>query len=318
MNNFNKIMVIVDPENQTQPALLRAMQFKHEQPIELVVVATVYYPAIESSFILDPQNMEQVKNSMLQHHRNRIHTLITDYKVKHAKITIDVNWHHAIHIGIFDLIKQHQPDLVIKGTHQHTTLEKWFLNTTDSQLLRACPVPLLFAKGHEIAPQSSVLAAVDPSHRLNEKSQLDERVLKTAYGIAKHFDLPMHACHCFDPNYWQILLKAISVAEIWTDVFPANPDADNHRVLDDLRDEHSQRFRDACQEWVPNSANQHLIDGAAVDVIPKLQMSLSTSTIVIGTAYRTGLLGSTALDILERVSCDVLVVQSAEFDIPFP
>jgi universal stress protein E len=161
------------------------------------------------------------------------------------------------------------------------------------------------------------MAAIDPGHRLNKQGELDKRILTLAHGIAQQLNLPLHACHCFDPSYWEILFKAVGVAEIWTDVFPANPDVNDHRVLDDLRELHSKKFNQDCQDTVPNSENRHLIEGSVDEVIPTLVLEQKVAIVVLSTEHRTGLLESTAEDILEAVECDVLAIKPAGFESPF-
>lgn len=317
MNTIKSIFVIVEPDKKEQPALARAAEFCKGSPAQVTLFCCLHYPAIESTYVLDPANMERVKQAMIQHHKNKLLTLIRDHKHEHLDIKMEVVWKDAVHLAMLESIEQHKPDLVIKCNHKHSSLSQWFFNSIDRQLMRACPAPLLFIKRDVLEAHSSVVASIDPSHRLNQHGELDKQVLRNALAVAQQLDSPLHACHCFNPSYWEILLKAIGVAEIWTDVFPANPDADNHRVIDELRIEHNEKFKKVCEEFVPASENQHLLEGALDMVIPDLLAKLNTGILVLGATHRTGLLGSTAENMLEFVHCDVLIVKPVDFQTPF-
>ncbi|WJG07696.1 universal stress protein [Aliiglaciecola sp. LCG003] len=317
MNEVDKILVVIDPDKKDQPALSRALQFGNGQPLSIVLVACLYYPSIESTYILDPQNMDQVRDSMINFHRNKLLTLVHKHQHHNIHIEIEVTWKDSVHIGILQMVEKHQPDLVIKGSHKQSQLTQWLFNSIDRQLLRATPVPLLFVKHSDLPENATVVAAIDPSHRLNKEGELDERILSSAYGIAKQLTLPLHAYHCFDPDYWEILFSAIDEAQIWTDVFPAAANTENSKVLDELRDRHHQQFHAECEKWVPHFDNQHMLDGSITESLPKLLADKNAAMLVIGTAYRTGLLGSTADELLNLVECDLLVIKPAGFKSPF-
>lgn len=317
MSAVKRILAVIDPDKKEQPAFSRALCFDNGQPLEIILLSCLCYPSIESTYILDPENITQVKDAMIKQHHNKMLTLVHECKLKAAKIELEVIWRDSVHIGILEMVEQYQPDLLIKSTHKHSAVTRWFFNSVDKQLLRACPTPLLFVKQHEWPENATIMAAIDPGHRLNKQGELDKRILTLAHGIAQQLNLPLHACHCFDPSYWEILFKAVGVAEIWTDVFPANPDVNDHRVLDDLRELHSKKFNQDCQDTVPNSENRHLIEGSVDEVIPTLVLEQKVAIVVLSTEHRTGLLESTAEDILEAVECDVLAIKPAGFESPF-
>jgi universal stress protein E len=88
-------------------------------------------------------------------------------------------------------------------------------------------------------------------------------------------------------------------------------------VLEKLRYQHNEKFSTACSEYVPNSENQHIISGDIDDVLPKKLSQINAGILVLGTTYRTGLLGSTAQRLIETVECDLLAVKPKGFEAPF-
>jgi universal stress protein E len=64
-------------------------------------------------------------------------------------------------------------------------------------------------------------------------------------------------------------------------------------------------------------ARQHLVESQAVEAIPRLARQLRAAIVVMGAVSRSGLrrafIGNTAERVLDRLSCDVLVVRPPRF-----
>jgi universal stress protein E len=129
--------------------------------------------------------------------------------------------------------------------------------------------------------------------------------------------MPLHALHCFDPSYWDILLEALDKIGMWADVFSIDEHQNESMVLEQLRYQHNIKFAEECSEYVPNSENQHIVSGDIDHVMPQTLRQLDAGILVLGTTYRTGLLGSTAQRLIESVDCDLLAVKPKDFEAPF-
>ena len=317
MNNFNKILLVIDHKEKDQPALVRAMQMHHAPHTEITLFSNVYNSSIESSFVLDPTNLDAVKQSMIDYQAKKLKNLAVSSKVNHVHFKVEVVWQESAYISELNMVDGYQPDLVMKSCRVQSPLTHWLFNSMCTQLLKACPCPVLFVKNEFFNTTGAVLAAVDPGHKLSQTSQLDNNILLAGHNISTAFGITLHACHCFDPGYWEIFLKSLKSANIWTDVFPAAPQSDNRHVLDELREQQYKMFTEASEEFVPHVENRHFINGDIADEIPELASKLNASIVVLGTTYRTGFLGSSAEKILETVEVDLLVVKPSGFDSPF-
>ncbi|MFT5313283.1 MAG: universal stress protein E [Paraglaciecola sp.] len=314
MSTLRRFLVAIDPNKESQPALTRTLQFVGNSPVTIKLLSCVYAPSLLANNFLSPQQLAKTKASVLKINERKLQKLTEQHASSLIKYEIEAIWHTPIYLGILKVVETFKPDLLIKATHPHTVIARRFFTPTDWQLLKSCPVPALFVKHAQWPGNATVLAALDPSHNLNEESELDKRILKSAFEVAKQLNIPLHACHCFDPDYWDILLEAIGESGQWADVFSGNPDKDESRVLDKLRDEHNQQFAQECAELIPNSANQHLISGEIGNVLPQTLRRLHAGILVLGTTYRTGLLGSSAQRLLETVESDLLVIKPKDFE----
>lgn len=317
MQTIKRILVDIDPDKQDQPALSKALHFANQQPLTIKLLSCLYYPSVVASNLLNSEQLEKTQAEILKKNQAKLEVLISQHAQENVAFETEVMWHSPIYQGILKVVDSFKPDLVIKATHQHTVIARRLFTPTDWYLLKACPVPILLVKNHKWTKNTTVVAAIDPEHNLSKKSELDKSILKTGFAISSGLDMPLHALHCFDPSYWDILLEAVDKSGMWADVFSYDQQKNEPMVLEKLRSQHNAKFTEECSEYVPNSANQHIISGDIDDVLPKTLGQLNAGILVLGTTYRTGLLGSTAQRLIETVECDLLAVKPKGFEAPF-
>ncbi|GAC22024.1 universal stress protein [Paraglaciecola arctica] len=317
MQTIKKILVDIDPDKQEQLALSKALQFAKNKPITIKLLSCLYYPSVVASNLLSVKQLKKAQAEIIKINQKKLDKLISQHSQSNVTFETEVVWYSPIYLAILKVVDNFKPDLVIKATHQHTVIARRLFTPTDWYLLKACPVPILLVKNHKWTKNTSVVAAIDPEHNLSEKSELDKSILKTGFAISSGLEMPLHALHCFDPSYWDILLEAVDKSGMWADVFSYDQQQNEPMVLEKLRNQHNVKFAEECSEYVPNSANQHIISGDIDDVLPKTLDQLKAGILVLGTTYRTGLLGSTAQRLIETVGCDLLAVKPKGFEAPF-
>jgi universal stress protein E len=317
MQTIKKILVDIDPNKQEQVALNKALQFANHRPITIKLLSCLYYPSVVASNLLTPKQLEKTQAAILKMNQGKLNKLTAQHSLDNVTFETEVMWHSPIYQGILKVVDSFKPDLVVKATHQHKTIARRLFTPTDWYLLKACPVPILLVKNHKWTKNTTVVAAIDPEHNLSKKSELDTNILKAGFGISSGLGMPLHALHCFDPSYWDILLEAVDKSGMWADVFSVDEHQNESMVLEQLRYQHNVKFAGECSEYVPNSENQHIISGDIDHVLPETLTQLDAAILVLGTTYRTGLLGSTAQRLIETVDCDLLAVKPKGFEAPF-
>ena len=317
MQTIKKILVDIDPDKQEQPALSKALHFAKQQPVTIKLLSCLYYPAVVASNLLTPKQLEKAQAEIIKINQGRLNKLMTQHSQENVTYETEVMWHSPIYQGILKVVNRFKPDLVIKATHQHKVIARRLFTPTDWYLLKACPVPILLVKNLKWTHNTSVVAAIDPEHNLSKKSELDKNILKAGFSMSSSLGMPLHALHCFDPSYWDILLEAVDKSGMWADVFSVDEHQNESMVLEQLRYQHNVKVVEECSEYVPNSENQHIVSGDINHVLPKTLTQLDASILVLGTTYRTGLLGSTAQRLIEAVDCDLLAVKPKGFEAPF-
>jgi universal stress protein E len=317
MQTIKKILVDIDPDKQEQPALSKALHFAKQQPVTIKLLSCLYYPAVVASNLLTPKQLEKAQAEIIKINQGKLNKLMTQHSQENVTYETEVMWYSPIYQGILKVVNRFKPDLVIKATHQHKVIARRLFTPTDWYLLKACPVPILLVKNLKWTHNTSVVAAIDPEHNLSKKSELDKNILKAGFSMSSSLGMPLHALHCFDPSYWDILLEAVDKSGMWADVFSVDEHQNESMVLEQLRYQHNVKVVEECSEYVPNSENQHIVSGDINHVLPKTLTQLDAGILVLGTTYRTGLLGSTAQRLIEAVDCDLLAVKPKGFEAPF-
>jgi universal stress protein E len=320
MQTIRKILVNIDPDKPQQPALKKALKFVNKQSISIKLYSCLYYPSIIANNFLSPTQLEKTKEAILKEHQSKLNKLVKQNQHNNVSFETEVAWHSPIYQAVLKVVDTYKPDLLIKATHQHKTLARRLFTPTDWYLLKACPVPVMLVKNIEWTKnKTKIVAAINPEHNLSKESGVNKQILKTAFDVSQQLDSPLHAIHCFDPSYWEILFEAVAKTEIWGDVFPIEKDQPHNEsmILEKLRLQHNLKFAEQCTEYVPNSEYQHIVSGEIDDVLPDTLNRLHAGILVLGTTYRTGLLGSTAQRLIETVDCDLLAVKPKGFEAPF-
>ncbi len=226
---------------------------------------------------------------------------------------------HSVSVGkpFLDIIHQvlnEDHDLVIKAAETIGDPALPVFASTDQHLLRKCPCPVWLVNPDRRDRARSVLAAVDidtfSASEPETMTALNTTILETAARLALFEGAALHVLHVWDA-------PAAGMARLFA--------AEQDSVGDYVRDYKAQHQRalDALVADVRENIGattfdtlrltQHLSQGEARDVIPSRLRGLGIDVLVLGTVARTGIpgliIGNTAEDILNTVTCEVVTVK---------
>ena len=301
---ISRILVDLDPSSDEQPALDKAIFLaqKLDASIELLVVD--YDAGLTINWFFDEEKMEGAKKVFLKSRLRWVDSYVN--KVVDAKISVktDVVWHKPLYEGIIKKSIDCKADLIIKSTHRHPTINKWFFTPNDWQLLKSSRIPVLLAKQNTPNSYSQLMAAIDPEKSHGKREGLDKNILDTTFTLAKAFSAKPHVAHCYQPiglDLWEDV--GVRIKGMETVPF------EYEDYIIKLQEIHKQDFDSLTSDYLLESTNQHIILGSPTEKLPELVKDNNVDLLVMGTAYRTGLLGSTAEKILDEVECDILAVK---------
>lgn len=183
------------------------------------------------------------------------------------------------------------------------TSHKGLLAPLDWQLLRQTPCPVLLVKRDSLWEGGKVIAAVDPQSRKKSCLQLNQSVLMMGGVISQEAKADLQVVVSYSPPMLGADAASQSVGML---ADKANRAA--HALLDDMK---------------ITASTYHIGEGPPEYWIPNVAEEQHAALVVMGTHGRDGikgaLLGNTAERILDRLSCDVLVLReglSDNFDLP--
>lgn len=286
------LVVINDPFAADQPALTKAVALALRSGARLVLFNSFMIPQPVSDVPMDAR--EQIIRSAIRERRERMESLVAHTRVREAKCI--VRWDYPAHEAIVRQVLKTRPDVVITASHRHGRLARWLLANTDWELIRQCPRPVWFVRSPQMSQNPRILVAVDPFHAHEKPAALDERLIRAARVVSEQFNgrvSLVHACQVPD-SARPVRTLVVGRAK---------------QMVQDLAARHGIDQQE-CEIRV----------GRPEDVIAAVERRDSTDLLVMGAVSRSieahPVIGNTAERVIDRVSCDLLVIKPARFKVP--
>lgn len=298
------LVAIKDPRAAAFPAAEKAAQLARSLNAKLCLFHAIVSPLYAESLLFDGPPLPQLSESVKTASARSVARLAASLCVGGLEVTTATEWDFPPQDAVIRAAIRFQADLVVVECHRATHPFPWFLHFTDWDLVRSCPLPVLLVKGPKAYRGASVLAAVDPTHAHVKSADLDEEILRYGAGLATALGGALHAVHACNQKIDEspsernghTLAQGGAAAAVKVVLEP---------LLRHLR--------------VPPE-RQHFIEGTPAQVISRATRDLGAQILVMGTMARSGLkrvlIGNTAEQLLEGLSCDVLVLKPARFGRP--
>jgi nucleotide-binding universal stress UspA family protein len=305
MKQFRKILLVLDPEAQRQPALERAAELARLHGASLHVLTVLEDLPLELKIILAAPHPGELRERLEHQQRTRVEAWLAPLREQGIDLHLDIQWHQAAFLAIIREVLRHGHDLLIKTTEGATGAGAVLFHPTDRHLMRKCPCPVWMVKPEPHPAYKRILAAVDPFPDEPENHTFNARILELAASIAALDRAELHVVHAHQEY------DAITLEHLGVDV---GDTAERSLVL----------RRQGLDRLLANlsvaETRRHLLLGPPEEVIPKLASCEGIELIVMGTVARTGipglLIGNTAERILDGVECDVLAIKPEGFVTP--
>ena len=305
MNRVNNILVIVDPTAQTHPSVEKAalLAKKWQSRIELFVCDTrASQEARATTGIAEGEIRPPFCAKAL------LESLAQPLRDEGIDVATETDCVDPLYEGLLARIRRSTAELVVKDTHHHSILHRTLLSNTDWELIRSSPVPLLLVKSTVWAGRPRIVATVDPGHSHDRGCMLDRDVLEHAAAFAERLQGELHVLNAFIPRS-VALAATVSDSAIVTTV-------STEQIELELRGRRDEICALALEFGVA-AANVHVEIGSALDILPRMTEMLHADLILLGAlsrrAWRRLIIGSTAESVLERLSCDAMIIKPPDF-----
>jgi len=296
MLEIAKIVTVIDPTAEQQPALERACWLAKKTGAELDLLVCYYNEYLSGDRLFDSPSLERARAEVIDNHAQRLESMAEPLRKDGLFVTTSAVWDHPLHEGIIRHAVDVGADVVLKDTHHHTALARALLTNTDWNLIRTCPMPLWLVKPHEIAEAPVFIASIDPMNEHDKPAALDDEILQTGRLISEAVEGKLHALHCYDPRV------AVATAT-------ANAYIPISLPYDEITQFHG----------IPKE-NTHLLAGMTHEELPEHAARLGADVVVMGAVSRNRwkrlFIGATAERTLEFVPCDMLIIKPDWFHTP--
>ncbi|MCB1671332.1 MAG: universal stress protein [Gammaproteobacteria bacterium] len=293
MLELNKILVVIEPGVETQPALERARQLARFADAELELFLSDYSTYLEDGYYFDPVRARELRREHGEKNLAELEGLAGPLRENGLEVSCATAWGNPPYEEIIRRVDELKPDLVIKSTRPHERLARLLLSNEDWELIRYCPAPLLLVKDRDWSTQPGFVAAVDPEHSHDKPAALDHKLVRAALELARVANGSVHLYHCTH-------LPPLS------GMYPIESDfqVDTAKVKD-LGAQHN----------IPDE-HCYVSDVEITRSLPELTSLIQASVVVMGAVSRSRLdrmlIGNTAEKVLDRLECDVLIIKPDE------
>jgi len=298
MLDINHILVVLDQNDSEQPGFDRATWLAKALNADLTLLTTAWDSFGDSASQLADTTASSIREALIRRADTWVSSFIDDPACEGLSVSTEVHWQKHLHDAAIESARNNDYDLVIKSTYKHGLVERLFSHT-DWNLMRHCPAPVLMVKTPQPWNHNRILASIDATSEDTGHALINDNILSYAEHLADHFDTDLHIANAYP-------MVAVAFAMI-PEVTPP----------DDIQDYVTNQHKDATARWAGKfnveDDHVHMAEGDAEEVIPDIAAEISADLVVVGTVGRDGLsgvlIGNTAESLVDKLTCDVLVIK---------
>ena len=311
MEKIAKILTVIDPTVDDQPALRRAAWLARKTGAELELLVCYYNEYLSGDRLFDSPSLEKARNEVIANQEKHLEELAEPIRAEGVVVTTTATWDHPLYEGIVRAAVASGADMVFKDTHHHSAVTRALLTNTDWNLIRTCPVPLWLVKPHELAEVPIFVAAIDPMNQHDKPAALDDEILHISKTLGGSVGGEVHAFHSYDPR--------IAVATATANAYiPVSLPFDE--IEQQMHEDHQKRFEEITTFHGLEKDRTHLVAGLTHEELPSIAEELKADVVVMGAVARNRwkrlFIGATAERTLEHLPCDLLIVKPDWFKTP--
>ena len=311
MQNVSKILAVIDPTVQDQPAMRRAAWLASATGAELELLVCYYNEYLSGDSLFDSPSLDKARAEIMGIQSQHLEELAEPLRKDGVRVTTAAIWDHPLHDGIVRHAVTSGADLVVKDTHHHSAVARALLTNTDWNLIRSCPMSLWLVKPNVFGDAPAFIAAIDPMNEHDKPAALDDEILQLCKMLADRVGGDVHAFHSYDPR--------IAVATATANAYiPVSLPLDE--IEQQMHEDHQKRFGEITSFHSLDDDKAHLVSGLTHEELPLLAEKLDAAVVVMGAVSRNRwkrlFIGATAERTMEHLPCDLLIVKPDWFRTP--
>ena len=303
MATIPRILVAVkNPWARSMPAVEKAVQLARSLHAEVRLFHGLSDPVVVD--VREIQNLPRLERNRSDRVLAQLES-VAKRQGRGVTVTVGAEWDFPAHEAVIRAAQQFKAALVVAELHPATHRMPWLLRFTDFELLRLSSMPVLLVKLRRPYERPAVLAALDPSQARAKPAGLDAQILHYGSTVARALRGALHAVHACNSFTTASALPRIGATGTVGIETAARSQAQARAALD--RTVRSTVVR----------SRRHVVSRHPVDAIDEVARQIGAGIVVMGAISRSGprrlMIGNTAEKLLDRLSCDVLVVKPIDF-----
>jgi len=299
MEQYQKILTVIDPTVEDQKALKRAIELAQKTKASITAFLTIFDFSYEMTTMLSSDEREVMRKSVIDDRSLWLNNIVDSIEHQSVTINCQVVWHNRPFETIIEQVLNEGYDIVIKGTHQHDKLKSVIFTPTDWHILRKCPCPVLLVKDHSWPAQGNIVAAINAGSDEDEHISLNKKITEQAISLANTVDANVHLVNSYPGTPVNIAIEI--------------PEFNSAEYNDTMLKHHQQAMVEHASKYDIEQSHTHVHEGLPEDVIQASSVELDAELVILGTIGRTGLsaalIGNTAEHVIDRLNCDVLALK---------
>lgn len=300
MNGFQNILFVITERLGSKQALQKAADLARENSgkLSVLVIYTAFPGALSAA-------EEKYKDVIA---RETEAALDECGAPEGTPVSFATKTPHAVTIIKQVLSARH--DLVIKEAEPPNSKQARGFRSLDMNLLRKCPCRVWLHRDSEAADR--ILVAIDPVSEGKEGHNLSLDLLKTGRYLSQFLGREMAVISCWRLEDEELLRNSALI-----NMKKAEVDA----LVEETRAQHLEALEALIAESGIGAEHEILHEkGKPQDIIPAYVDQQQVSLIVMGTVARTGIpgfiIGNTAENIVQELSCSMLAAKPDGFVSP--
>ena len=294
-----RILVVIDPDEKEHSALNRIKEIPPSADVDYKVDLYVSpAPLLASEASHADVHIREKKTWLLE--------LVAPLVRVGYRITTEVVVFSRLYEDIIRSARSFKADLVFKPLRQHGVLKRVFYTSTDWNLIRLCPTPILMVADQTNVHGKPVIAAIDVGDEDQAHKKLNRVVLQEAGLLSRVLQSEIHVVYAYGPA---VVASRTAIAD---------PLA--YQIARDKYDEDLGMARALAAEFGIDAACVHLREGVPDLVLNDYGTEVGAGVVVLGTVARRGasglFIGNTAEAVLEKTRMDMFVVKQTGFSSP--
>lgn len=188
---LNKIMVVIDPTTEQQPAFDRALDS-----------ARLTGARLHAYLCVDEESGYAGEDDARRTLQPRLDGLAERAAADSVETTTELEWAADWRRQAVTAAARCGASMVFKGSFDHSPVQREMRQTADWTLLRTCPCPVLLVKNFHDWTHRRVLAAIKPDSTDEAHIRLNHQIISMAQGFAGAYGSDAHfVAAFFDLNH---------------------------------------------------------------------------------------------------------------------